>query len=129
MPQSIGESRRLPTESPQRYTQRTPRYQGEFSSHNVYYVKKAILLDNSEKACYTDYVDSHRGFLEYQRGGSTQRTLRDTGRCLGGTVRYSHRMGYGIGGVCFLLCCVIYKCNNFPVKYFTPTPQNLLDFR
>ena len=29
-------------------------------------------------------------------------------------VRYSHRISYGIGGVCFLLCCVIYKCNNFP---------------
>ena len=36
--------------------------------------------------------------------------------------RYSHRMGYGIGGVCFLLCCVIYKCNNFPERYFREWP-------
>ena len=38
-------------------------------------------------------------------------------------MRYSHRMGYGIGGVCFLLCCVIYKCNNFPLKYLPPPPK------
>ena len=36
----------------------------EFSSHNTYYVKKTILLDKPYSLCYTDYVDSHRGFLE-----------------------------------------------------------------
>ena len=120
-------SHRISTE----ITQRAPRILGYFSSHNVYYVKITIFLDKPSKACYTGIADSHRGFLEYQRGRSSGSPLRDTGRRLGVSVRYSHRMSYGIGGVCFLYCCVIYKCNNFPPIYFSeaPSPQILLDIR
>ena len=80
MSSSIGESQRTLSESVQRYTQKAPRYQGEFSSHNTYYVKKTILLDSYLRVCYTDYVDSHRGFLEYQRGEALCEMHRDTQR-------------------------------------------------
>ena len=72
-------SHRISTE----ITQRAPRILGYFSSHNVYYVKITIFLDKPSKACYTGIADSHRGFLEYQRGRSSGSPLRDTGRILG----------------------------------------------
>ena len=71
-------SHRISTE----ITQRAPRILGFFSSHNVYYVKITILLDNWEQLWYTDYVDSHRGFLEYQRGRSSLNWLRKPERSL-----------------------------------------------
>ena len=79
----MSESQQLTPNHTERYTELTPRKLTVSSSHNTYYVKKTILLDKPSKACYTSIADSHRGFLEYQRGGSTQRTLRDTGRILG----------------------------------------------
>ena len=60
----MGESQQLSDESTERYTQRAPRLLGFFSSHNTYYVKKTILLDNTYKVWYTSYADSHRASLE-----------------------------------------------------------------
>ena len=111
-------SHRISTE----ITQRAPRILGFFSSHNVYYVKITILLDKHSKACYTSIADSHRGFLEYQRGGSSGSPLRDTERILGVSCEVQSPYKLWYRGVCFLLCCVIYKCNNFPREYFSEAP-------
>ena len=87
-------------------TQIAPRYLGFFSSHNVYYVKITIFLDKSSKACYTGIADSHRGFLEYQRGRSSGSPMRDTGRRLG--VSCEVQSPYGLwyrGGLFFVVLC------------------------
>jgi len=60
----MGESQQLTDESPQRYTQKAPRLLGFLSSHNTYYVKITISLDNTYKVWYTSYADSHRDSLE-----------------------------------------------------------------
>ena len=52
-----------------------------------------------------------------------QRYAEISGRCLGGTVSVS---GSIWGVVKTALLIIIYKCNNFPLKYY-PHPQNLLD--
>ena len=69
-------SHRISTE----ITQRAPRILGFFSSHNVYYVKKTILLDKHRKGCYTSYADSHRGVLEVGALWDAQRYWENTGR-------------------------------------------------
>ena len=109
----------------------THRYLGFFSSHNVYYVKKTILLDKHRKGCYTSYADSHRGVLEYQRGGhltDTQRYWENTGRGLRGRLTVPLRLSYIWGVRKIYLVNIIYKCNNFPLKYLPPPPKIYLTF-
>ena len=55
----MSESQQLTPNHTERYTELTPRKLTVSSSHNTYYVKFTILLDNPDSLWYTYFVDSH----------------------------------------------------------------------